>query len=69
MVNFKIHDVTTWLTNNCNTHIAQYLTKERQPDNETWSIIKIYITREIFFFKNYTENEAGETSSRPLFIF
>ena len=26
-VNFKIHDVTTWFTNNCNTHIAQYLTK------------------------------------------
>ena len=26
-VNFKIHDVATWLTNNCNTHIAQYLTK------------------------------------------
>ena len=26
-VNFKIHDVTAWLTNNCNTHIAQYLTK------------------------------------------
>ena len=26
-VNFKIHDVTTWLTNNYNTHIAQYLTK------------------------------------------
>ena len=26
-VNFKIHDVTTWLTKNCNTHIAQYLTK------------------------------------------
>ena len=26
-VNFKIHDVTTWLTNICNTHIAQYLTK------------------------------------------
>ena len=21
-VNFKIHDVTTWFTNNCNTHIA-----------------------------------------------
>ena len=39
--NFKIHDVTTWFTNNCNTHIAtynthvthtcntQYLTKQR----------------------------------------
>ena len=23
-VNFKIHDVTTWLTNNCNAHISQY---------------------------------------------
>ena len=26
-VNFKIHDVTTWFTNNRNTHIAQYITK------------------------------------------
>ena len=24
-VNFKIHDITTWKTNNCNTHILQYL--------------------------------------------
>ena len=24
-VNLKFCDVTTWLTNNCNTHIAQYL--------------------------------------------
>ena len=24
-VNFKTHGVTTWLTNNCNTDIAQYL--------------------------------------------
>ena len=39
---FKIHDVTPWLPNNCNTHIAQYLTKQRQPDNETWSINRIY---------------------------
>ena len=23
----KIHDVTTWFTNNSNTHIAKYLTK------------------------------------------
>ena len=23
--NFKIHDFKTWLTNNCNTHINQYL--------------------------------------------
>ena len=26
-VNLKIYDVTDWLTNNCNTHIAQYLEK------------------------------------------
>ena len=32
-VNFKTYDVTTWLTNNSNTDISQYLTKERQPDN------------------------------------
>ena len=23
-INFKLYDVTAWLTNNCNTHIAQY---------------------------------------------
>ena len=27
-VNFKLYDVTTWLTNNCNTYIVQYLTKK-----------------------------------------
>ena len=26
-INFKIYDVPTWLTNNYNTHIAQYFTK------------------------------------------
>ena len=41
-VNFKIYDVTTWLTNNYNAHIAQYLTKWRQSDNDTWSINRIY---------------------------
>ena len=29
-VNFEINDVTTWFTNNCNAHIAQYL-----PNNQT----------------------------------
>ena len=28
-INFKIYDVTTWLTNNYNIFIAQYLTKQR----------------------------------------
>ena len=26
-LNFKSYDVTAWLTNNCNIHIAQYLEK------------------------------------------
>ena len=26
-VTFKIYDVTAWLKNNCNTHIAQYVEK------------------------------------------
>ena len=27
--------------NDYNTHIAQYLTHERQPDNEIWSVDRI----------------------------
>ena len=37
-VNFKFHDVTAWLINNCNTHIVQYLNKQRQSNNEIWSV-------------------------------
>ena len=29
-VNFKIYDITTWLTNNYNTHIVQYLHKVKK---------------------------------------
>ena len=36
-VNFKVYGVTTWLTNNYNTRIVQYLTKNREPDKEIWS--------------------------------
>ena len=34
-VSFEIYDVPTWLTN---LHIAQYLTKERQPGIEIWLV-------------------------------
>ena len=37
-LSYKIYDVITWLTNNYSAHIPQYLKKERQPDNEIWSI-------------------------------
>ena len=40
-VNFKFHDVTVWLVNNCNTHIAQYLKKWRQLGNEIWSVYRM----------------------------
>ena len=33
-VNFKIYDITDWTTNNCNTHIAQYLRLLFKPNQE-----------------------------------
>ena len=53
-----MYDITAWLTKNYNTHTAQYLMNQRQPDNEIWSVNRT--TQEIFFFKYYTENEAGK---------
>ena len=41
MVNFKIYDVTDWTARNYKAHIAQYLMKERQADNEMWSVNKM----------------------------
>ena len=41
-VNFNFFfEVTAWLTSNCNTHIAQYLEKQRQSDNEIWSVYRM----------------------------
>ena len=39
-VKFKFFDVTAWLVNNRNTVIAHYL-KQRQSDNEIWSVNKM----------------------------
>ena len=41
MVNFKIYDVTDWITDNYNAHIIQYLKNLNQLGNETWSVNKI----------------------------
>ena len=38
---FKSPDVTDWITNNCNTYIAQYLKKWRKPDNKIWWVNRI----------------------------
>ena len=40
-VNLKICEVTNWEANNYNTHIVQYLKKERELDNEIWSVNRI----------------------------
>ena len=40
-VNFKFYDGTAWLTNNCNTHIVQYLEMKRKLNNEIWSVNKM----------------------------
>ena len=54
-VYFEIYDVTAWLTKNCNTHIAQYLTNQTMKFGQLIEYPKINI-----LFKNYTENEAGK---------
>ena len=41
LVNFKIYDVTDWITDNYNTHIIQYLKNLNHLGNETWSVNKI----------------------------
>ena len=60
-VNFEIYDVTTWLTNNCNTYIAQYLKKLRQSDNEIWSVNNM---TNIVIEKSYRK-WGGEITPRP----
>ena len=66
-VNFKFYDVTVWLTNNSNTHIAQYLEKQRQSDNEIWSVNRILI--ECNIGNNFLEKPCtkcgGESRPRP----
>ena len=39
--NFKIYDVTNWITKNFNKHIVKYLKKLRQSGNEVWSVNRI----------------------------
>ena len=56
-VNFKFYDVTAWLTNNCNTHIAQYQTVK------FGQLIECNM-RNIFLEKSYTKC-GWVTSPRP----
>ena len=60
---FQIYDVTTWLTNNFNAHIDQYL---RSKDNQTMKFGQLveYNMRNIFLKKSYTKYD-GETIPTP----
>ena len=40
-LDIKIYDVTIWLINNDNIHIAQYLSKKWQPNNEIGSVSRL----------------------------
>ena len=51
-------DVTTWLTNNHNTHIAQYLTKQKATRQPKYGQVIEYDKKNIFL-QNNTENEVG----------
>ena len=59
MNNFKIHDVTTWLTNSWDRHIAQI---SRSKSNQTMKLGQLieYNKRNVFLQKlcNYAENKT-----------
>ena len=63
-VNFEFCDAKNWLTNNRKTHITRYLKKQRQSDNEVWSVkgtlmqIWKYPYRFAFIWKQYPESFA-----------
>ena len=66
-VNFKIFDVINWLTNKCNTHIVQYLTRQRQPDSEMRSVNRIY--QEKYFSSKIMEKMSqGDSLQASLFF-
>ena len=56
-VNFKFFDLTTWLT--ITIHILPNISRSKGNQTLKFGQVIEYITREIFFFKNYTENVAG----------
>ena len=39
--NFKIYDITTWLTNNCKTQYCPVYQEVKASDNEIWSVNRL----------------------------
>ena len=67
-INFKIHDVTTWFTNNCNAHILINISQNKGNQTKKSGQLIEYNKRNIFLQK-LCEKWGRETSSRPLFVF
>ena len=65
-VDFKIYDVTTWLTNYYK-HILPNTSQSKSNQTRKLGQLKEE-KRAIFFFKNHAENEAG-TMVPDLFLF
>ena len=66
-VNFKIYDVTTWLTNNCNTLLSKI---SQSKDNHTMKFGQVIEHNKInIFLQKSCRKWSRETSSRPHFIF
>ena len=61
-VNFKFHDVTAWLTNNCNTHIRNIWRSKGYQKMKFGQLMTCNL-RNIFLEKSYTKCD-GETSPR-----
>ena len=62
-VDFKIYDVTSWLINNCNKHIDQYLKKKANQAIKFGQLI-VYNMRNIFLEKSHKKVDQ-ETIPRP----
>ena len=53
-----MYDVTTWLINNCNTHLSDI---SRSKDNQSMKFGQLSKkARGVFTFKNYVENQIGK---------
>ena len=57
--------VANWLSNNYNTHISQYLTNYKYPNNRSWSVNGIL--QEKYFLANiFNENRARKLVKKAL---
>ena len=66
-VNFKIYDVTTWLTNNYYIYIAHISQSKDNQAMKFGQLIKCNMG--IIFLQKSCRKWGKETSSRPLFVF